>query len=109
MYKRQVPHGEAVALGLRAAARVSEQKGVAEPGLEDLVVDALTRLRLPTDLDGWLTGDRGTAVERALIADKKRSGGAVSYVTLVRVGEPSVLSLPVRDLFGLLRPRSPTA
>jgi 3-dehydroquinate synthase len=41
-------HGEAVALGLRAAARISERKGVAEPGLEQLVVDALTRLRLPT-------------------------------------------------------------
>ncbi len=73
------------------------------------VVDALTRLRLPTDLDVWLTGDRGAAVERALVADKKRSGGTVSFVTLVRVGEPSVLSLPTRDLFGLLRPRAPTA
>jgi 3-dehydroquinate synthetase len=104
-----VPHGEAVALGLRAAARISEQKGVAEPGLEDLVVDALARLRLPTDLDAWLTGDRGVAVERALVADKKRSGGAISYVALVRVGEPSVLSLPLRDLFGLLRPRTPAA
>ena len=104
-----VPHGEAVALGLRAAARISEQKGVAEPGLERLVVDALARLRLPTDLDAWLTGDRGAAVERALVADKKRSGGAISYVTLVRVGEPSVLSLPLRDLFGLLRPRTPAA
>ncbi len=104
-----VPHGEAVALGLRAAARISEQKGIAEPGLEDLIVDALTRLRLPTDLDAWLTGDRGTAVERALIADKKRSGGAIGYVALVRVGEPSVLSLPLRDLFGLLRPREPSA
>ena len=101
-----VPHGEAVALGLRAAARISEQKGVAEPGLERQVVDALARLRLPTDLDAWLTGERGAALERALVVDKKRSGGAISYVTLVRVGEPSVLSLPLRDLFGLLRPRT---
>ena len=100
-----VPHGEAVALGLRAAARVSELKGLAEPGLEDLVVDALTRLRLPTDLDSWLVGERGTAVERALVVDKKRSAGTVSYVALARVGEPSVLSLSVRDLLALLRQR----
>jgi 3-dehydroquinate synthase len=98
-----VPHGEAVALGLRAAARISEQKGIAEPGLEALVVDALTRLRLPTGLDEWLVGERGVAVERALVTDKKRSAGTVSYVALVRVGEPSVLTLAWRDLIGLLR------
>ena len=98
-----VPHGEAVALGLRAAARISELKGIAEPGLEALVVDALTRLRLPTGLDEWLVGDRGAAVERALVIDKKRSAGSVSYVGLVRVGEPSVLTLAWRDLIGLLR------
>ena len=102
-----VPHGEAVALGLRAAARVSELKGIAEPGLETLVVDALTRLRLPTNLDEWLVGERGAAVERALVVDKKRSDGTVSYVALARVGEPSVVSLPLRDLLGLLRQRTP--
>ena len=98
-----LPHGEAVALGLRAAARISEVKGIAEPGLEALVVDALTRLRLPTDLDPWLTGERGEAVEQALIVDKKRSLGTVSYVALARVGEASVVSLSTRDLLKLLR------
>ncbi len=102
----QVAHGEAVALGLRAAARISELKGLAQPGLEALVVDALTRLRLPTGLDEWLVGDRGVAVERALLIDKKRAAGSVSYVALVGVGEPSVLSLALRDLIGLLRQRS---
>ncbi len=100
-----VPHGEAVALGLRAAARVSEHRGLADPGLEQLVVDALTRLRLPTGLDEWLTGERGAALERALVLDKKRTGGTVSYVALARPGEPSVLSLALRELLGLLRPR----
>ncbi len=99
----QVAHGEAVALGLRAAARISEVKGVAEPGLEALVVDALTCLRLPTGLDEWLVGERGVAVERALQSDKKRAAGSVSYVALAGVGEPSVLSLGLRDLIGLLR------
>ena len=100
-----VAHGEAVALGLRAAARISELKGLAEPGLEALVVDALTRLRLPTGLDEWLVGERGAAVERALLVDKKRAAGSVSYVALAGVSEPSVLSLALRDLMGLLRQR----
>jgi len=101
----EVAHGEAVALGLVAAARISELKGLAEPGLEALVVDALTRLRLPTGLDEWLVGERGAAVERALLIDKKRAAGSVSYVGLAGVGEPSVLSLALRDLMGLLRQR----
>ncbi len=96
-------HGDAVALGLRAAARVSERKGIAEAGLEAFVCDALTRLRLPTDLDIWLSGDKSSAVERALALDKKRSAGTLSYVALARVGEPSVISLAPRELFGLLR------
>lgn len=102
----QLPHGEAVALGLRAAARVSELKGVAEPGLEELVTQALERLRLPRDLDDWLVGERGAAVERALAADKKRAGGTVSYVALARVGEPLVLPLTPREILSLLRQRA---
>jgi len=98
-------HGEAVALGLRAAARISERKGVAEPGLEQLVTDALVRLRLPNDLDDWLTGERGAAVEKAILLDKKRAAGTVSYVALTRVGEPFVLALPARDIMDLLRPK----
>ena len=102
----EVAHGEAVALGLRAAARISELKGLAEPGLEALVVDALTRLRLPTGLDEWLVGERGAAVERALAVDKKRGGGTVSYVALARVGDPLVLTISPKEIIGLLRQRA---
>lgn len=102
----EVAHGDAVALGLRAAARVSELKGVAEPGLEAMVTEALGRLRLSQDLDAWLVGERGAAVERALAVDKKRAGGTVSYVALARVGEPLVLPLTPRELLSLLRQRA---
>lgn len=102
----QVPHGEAVALGLRASARLSELRGVAEPGLEDMVTAALERLRLPRDLDAWLVGERGAAVERALAVDKKRGGGTVSYVALARVGDPLVLTISPKEIIGLLRQRA---
>lgn len=102
----QVPHGDAVALGLRAAARVSELKGVAEPGLEPMVTQALERLRLPRDLDDWLVGEKGAAVEKALASDKKRAGGTVSYVALARVGEPLVLPMTPREILNLLRQRA---
>jgi 3-dehydroquinate synthase len=99
----QLVHGEAVALGMRAAARVAIGRGLAAPELEATIVAALARLRLPTDLDAWLTGDLGDAVERLLAHDKKRSGGQVSYVVIARLGEPSVISLHFRELMALAR------
>jgi len=97
-------HGEAVALGMRAAARFASAKKLAPPQLEQTIVDALTKLRLPTDLDPWLVGERGARVERALAHDKKRRGGNVSFVTLCGIGDPSVINLNFRELFALVRP-----
>ncbi|HRI06890.1 MAG TPA: 3-dehydroquinate synthase [Nannocystaceae bacterium] len=99
----QLAHGEAVALGMRAAARVAIARGVAAPDLEATIVSALERLRLPVDLDAWLEGERGAAVERHLAHDKKRSAGQVSFVVLARLGEPSVISLAFRELMALAR------
>lgn len=101
-----VRHGEAVALGLIAAARVSENRGLAAPGLQARIIAMLSALRLPTDLDVWLTGDRGKAVERALGHDKKRAGAKITYIALTDVGEPSTLSLGVHEILSLLRPKS---
>lgn len=100
-------HGEAVALGLRAAARVSEAQGLCDPGLEARMVAALQAVRLPLELDPWLEGDRGRAVERAMANDKKRSGGNVTYIALAALGEPRTLQLAPSEILGLLRGRAP--
>ena len=99
-------HGEAVAMGIVAAARLSERKGVAAPGFETRIVDVLTRLGLPTELDPWLTGEQGKAVARAMSRDKKRAADKVTYIALADVGEPSTLPLPVPEILSLLRPQS---
>lgn len=96
-------HGEAVAIGLRAAARLSEAKGVCEPGLEARMVAALEALRLPTDLDPWLEADKGAAIERALRHDKKRAGTTVTYIALAGLGEPRTIRLHPGEIMALLR------
>ncbi|MEE9382746.1 MAG: 3-dehydroquinate synthase [Nannocystaceae bacterium] len=96
-------HGEAVALGLRAAARISERRAVCGPGLEARMVRALRELRLPTDLDYWLAQDRVAGVERALAHDKKRASHRVHYIALARVGQSATLSLTPAEIVGLLR------
>lgn len=101
--KLQVRHGEGVALGMVAAARISEAKGIAEAGLEQTIVAALSALRLPTDLDRWLVGDNAGAVMRALSNDKKRSGTTITYIALASIGEPRTLQIEPREIMGLLR------
>jgi 3-dehydroquinate synthase len=101
-------HGEAVALGLRAAARVSTARGIAADGLEELVRAALEALRLPVDLDAWVAEPRRAQLERALAFDKKRSAGRLAYVALAKLGEPRVLMLSPRDVMACLRPDADT-
>ena len=96
-------HGEAVALGLRAAARVSEKCGVCEPGMEQLIVEALKALRLPTELDAWISGERGRQMAELLARDKKRGHQSISYVALSRIGEPRIIQLSGDDIVSLLR------
>jgi 3-dehydroquinate synthase len=98
-----VRHGEAVALGLRAAARLSEARGLSEAGLEARMVEALGALHLPVDLDPWLFGERGEAVEQALRNDKKRAGSTITYIALSGIGEPRTLQLRPSEILGLLR------
>ncbi|PRQ04874.1 3-dehydroquinate synthase [Enhygromyxa salina] len=108
----ELKHGEAVALGLIAACRVSERKDLAkaedgEPGLEEQMKAALTALRLPTQLDDWLTPERIERLEAGLGNDKKRGFSSISYIGLSRIGDPAVLSLTPQEIVGLLRNPKP--
>lgn len=100
-------HGEAVALGLRAMARVSAARELASPDLEDRFVAALERLRLPTDLDAWLTDERAPAIQAAMENDKKRGSGTVTYIALTELGQPAVINLSAAEIVALLRGREP--
>ena len=95
-------HGEAVALGLVAAGRLSLRRGLTQHDLETIFVQALQRLRLPTDLGPWLRPPNLARVEAALRHDKKRDEATVTYIGLAAIGEPRVVSLPVAELVATL-------
>jgi shikimate kinase/3-dehydroquinate synthase len=75
-------HGEAVALGLSAALRLS---GAGELRAE--VAELFTRAGLPTALDGAVAADD---VMAALARDKKADAEGVPFVLLERPGEPTI-------------------
>lgn len=99
-----VLHGEAVALGLRAAARVSVRRGLAEPSLESAVVDALTRQRLDVDLDAWTGGAHDDALAAALARDKKRGGDTITYIALHDIARPCLVRLAPAEILAAARP-----
>lgn len=105
-------HGEAVALGLLAAARVSEGLGLLRPGLEARLRRLLPRLGLPTDLDARLWDPDGALradVRAALRYDKKRAGQALRFVVLCAPGHAELRALSLTELLPLLhRARQPS-
>lgn len=83
-------HGEAVAIGLAAAARLSERQGLAEAGLAERVEGALSALGLPVRPAGETSPARIAALARQ---DKKRQGGATHAVLLARPGQTEFRAL----------------
>ncbi|MDR3364413.1 MAG: 3-dehydroquinate synthase [Clostridiales Family XIII bacterium] len=84
-------HGEAVAIGMRIAARYGEAVGITEPG---------TAARLCALLDAWgLTAEEGADGLIELIGkDKKAKGNAVGLILLTRIGEAAIFRTPLADV-----------
>jgi 3-dehydroquinate synthase len=95
-------HGEAVALGLVAACRVSAAVAGAPATLESEVVGALRRTGLPADLDPMLTED----VLDRINVDKKRIGDKVRFIVIREVGACDPVEISVTELRRILRPVS---
>jgi 3-dehydroquinate synthase len=86
-------HGEAVSIGMAAAARISEGRGrLAEQECRRLV-RLLERLQLPTG-----TNAAADDVVRFVRGDKKRRGEALHFVLLQAIGEATVESLSLAEL-----------
>ena len=93
-------HGEAVAIGMVAEARLAERLGIADAGLAGHLAACLRGLGLPTEIPPDLDRD---AILQAMSRDKKKAGGVVRFALPVRIGEVEV-GVEVEDMgtiFGL--------
>ena len=80
-------HGEAVGVGLVAAARLSEAIGLGVSGLGDRVERLVAGVGLQTSLPVAMPVD---ALVEAMHRDKKRKGGKLRFVVLRDIGDPLV-------------------
>jgi shikimate kinase/3-dehydroquinate synthase len=92
-------HGEAVALGLLAACRVSAAVLGTPPELEHELCAALAASGLPTHLDHWLRED----VLARVRVDKKRLGARLRFVAVREVGSCEPVEIEVTELGRILR------
>lgn len=92
-------HGEAVALGLVAAARVSVAVLGTRAEIERELIEALQASGLAVDIDRWLTDD----VLARVAVDKKRVGNTLQYIAIRDVGECEPVEIEVTELRRILR------
>jgi 3-dehydroquinate synthase len=92
-------HGEAVAIGMVAACRISRKfAGLAERESERLIA-LIRRAGLPTTMESdWRSAD----FMRALRLDKKRLDKDIEFILIERLGHTLIRKTPTADIFSLL-------
>jgi 3-dehydroquinate synthase len=80
----EILHGEAVAIGMIAEARLGELAGWTLPGLAEEIRDVCTTIGLPVRIPPALDADAVIALARG---DKKARAGVAEYALPMRLGE----------------------
>ena len=80
-------HGEAVALGLLAAARLSQVHGLCDTTVPFRVEQLLKMVNLPVRYSRYASAD----IRAVMNTDKKRADGRVRFVLLKAIGDPVIV------------------
>jgi 3-dehydroquinate synthase len=84
----EILHGEAIALGIRAALFVSEKHSGLPPSDSEKILEVLRHFNLPLTLPGTIP--TSTVMEK-LTRDKKFKSGKIRFVTLSAIGQAQVI------------------
>ena len=93
----QLRHGEAVAIGMVAEAKLAERLTVASKGLSDAVAEALLALGLPVQIPKELPREE---LIRAMRLDKKKNAKAIRFALPAEIGRVELVD--VTDLESVL-------
>ena len=93
----QVPHGNAVSIGIVLAAKISEEINNFYSVEKDSIVALLKQYQLPTTLNV----DKGN-VFSILTKDKKRVGDNINFILLNKIGEAVIQPISITQLEDLM-------
>lgn len=91
-------HGEAVAMGMAAMAKIGEAIGATKLGTYDLLVKMLKRFGLPTEVPY----DR-EALFQAVLTDKKKQGDHIHLIFISSIGTVEQRKTPVKELKEMMK------
>jgi 3-dehydroquinate synthase len=93
-------HGEAVAIGMAFAVRLSRQRGLCSTATKERVYRLLKKARLPVMIPKTLTRE---SLLLGIETDKKVVGGKVKFVCIEEIGRTRFESLNAQEIMGYLR------
>jgi 3-dehydroquinate synthetase len=88
--KFQLRHGEAIAIGIVAEAKLAEQLKVAHKGLSDTIREVLLKLGLPTEIPEQLPREQ---ILRAMRVDKKKNAKAIRFALPADIGKVELVDV----------------
>lgn len=88
-----VSHGSAVAIGMTIIAKAAAKQGICDVSCAEEIEKGLKVLGLPTKTD--FTAEE---ILPAMLSDKKRTGGTVSFIVPKYIGKCEVYPMPVSDI-----------
>lgn len=93
----QLPHGNAVSIGMVAACKFSEKVNGFTSTNTQRVFELLKKYKLPVEL----AFDKEKVWE-VLLLDKKKSGDTMNFILLKTIGDATIKSIPLADLKSLI-------
>lgn len=92
-------HGDAVAIGMIAAARISSKAGLIDGSLVERLRDLIMTYGLPTELPADLDLKR---IREVMYKDKKRKAKEVVFVLLKGIGKPVIKEVGDKQILEVL-------
>ncbi len=93
-----VSHGDAVAIGMAYVTRAAVHRGICDKGVLSALLSLLEKHGLPTECPY-----SAKELADAALGDKKRSGGSITLVLPVALGQSSLCTYPVSELESFFR------
>ena len=92
---RRLRHGEAVAIGMMAAARVSQARGLCAAATVERLERLVRRAGLPTEIPDDVTAP---ALALAMQTDKKKAAGRIRFICVEAIGRTRMVELSAQQV-----------